>query len=274
MKASLAAVILSIFALAAPGASAQQMASFQCIATSTTPGASHITIYVSQLLPMEMSQRAAISGAWGTYIKANYRLETVSTAVCQPFTMNPTYQEQALAAEETAWKRQGWDVVHVVWKPGQSAGSSSGSGTSMYGTAPSPAGAAAAIAPPSTAAPAPTGPEPRASYCFSDVSKPTIYFSDPFDTAGLRSATAWQTAFTKMLAQKYAYKGTVTCKNTSTIVSAQSMILEQRDKMQDKQFVDTDWTYEPPAPGDTAPASEPAPSATPAPAQTTTHTSH
>jgi hypothetical protein len=248
------AAILSVLAFAAPNASAQQMASFQCIATSVTPGASHITIYVSQLIPMEMSQRVALSGAWGTYIKTIYHLENTSSSVCQPFSMNPTYQQQALAAEETAWKRQGWDVVQVVWKPGQSAGSSSGSGTSMYGTAASPAGAAAAIAPPSTAAPAPTGPEPRASYCYSDVSKPTIYLSDPFDTAGLPSATAWQTAFSKMLAQKYAYKGAVTCKDTSTILSAQSAILQQRDGLQGKQIVETDWTYEPPAPGDTPPA--------------------
>ena len=115
------AAILAVLSFAASGAWGQQMASFQCIATSVTPGASHISIYVSQLIPMEMSQRVALSGAWGTYIKTTYHLENTSSAVCQPFSMNPTYQEQALAAEETAWKRQGWDVVHVVWKPGQSA---------------------------------------------------------------------------------------------------------------------------------------------------------
>ena len=73
-----------------------------------------------------------------------------------------------------------------------------------------------------------------------------------------------------MLAQKYAYKGTVTCKNTSTIVSAQSAILEQRDKLQDKQIVETDWTYEPPAPGE-APAAPVVAATAPSPA-TTTHT--
>jgi hypothetical protein len=269
MKTSFAvAAILFILALAAPGASAQQMASFQCIATSVAPGASHVTIYVSQLIPMERSQRVALSGAWGTYIKTTYHLENTSSSVCQPFTMNPTYQEQALAAEETAWKRQGWDVVHLAWKPGEAASSSSG--TSMYGTVPGPAGAAAAPSP-STPAPAPQGPEPRASYCYSDAAKPTIYFSDPFDTADLPSSTAWSTAFTKFLGQKYAYKGTVTCKSTSTILSAQGMILEQRDKLQDKQIVETDWTYEPPAPGDAAAA--PAASTT-APAPTATHTRH
>ena len=87
-----------------------------------------------------------------------------------------------------------------------------------------------------------------ASYCYSDDRKPTIYFSDAFDTAGLPSSTAWSTAFTKMLAQKYAYKGAVTCKTVATIVSAQSAMRDQRDSLQGKQFIDTDWTYEPPAP--------------------------
>lgn len=262
MKASLAAATLFftfVLALAAPNAPAQQMDAGQCIATSVAPGASQITIYVSQILPMQGVPPASLNGAWGSYIKATYHLTTISSAVCQPFSSNPAIQQRVLAAEENAWGKQGMNVVHVVWKPGQSASSSSGSGTSMYGTAPGPAGAAAAPPPPSTAAAAPTGPEPRASYCFSDVSKPTIYFSDPFDTAGLPSAAAWQTAFSKMLAQKYSYKGSVMCKNTDTIVSAQSAILEQREKLQDKQIVETDWTYEPPAPSDAAAAPAPAP---------------
>ncbi len=202
MKASFAvAAILSILALA-PSASTQQMRSFQCIATSVARNAPHITIYVSQLIPMELSEHTALAGAWATYIKATYHTATISSTACQPFGMNSTMQEQALAAEETAWKRQGWEVVHVTWRPGQSASSSA---ASIYSAAPGPGGAAA---PPASAAPpsAPaisTGPEPRASYCFSDEHKPTIYLSDPFDTAGLPSSAAWSTAFTKFLAQKY-----------------------------------------------------------------------
>ena len=261
MKTSFAvAAILSILALAAPSASTQQMRSFQCIATSVTPGASHITIYVSQLIPMELSEHTALAGAWATYIKATYHTATISSTSCQPFGMNSTIQEQALAAEETAWKRQGWDVVHVTWRPGQAASSSA---ASIYSAAPGPGGAA--TPPPAPAAqeppPASTGPEPRASYCFSDEHKPTIYLSDPFDTAGLPSGAAWSTAFTKFLAQKYTYKGAVICKNAATIVAVQSVILDQRNNAwQNKQIIDTDWTYEPPAPGDEAPdASGPPP---------------
>ena len=259
MKTSFAvAAILLILALVAPSASTQQMRSFQCIATSVAPNAPnapHITIYVSQLIPMELSEHTALAGAWATYIKATYHTATISSTACQPFGMNSTMQEQALAAEETAWKRQGWEVVHVTWRPGQSAGSSA---ASIYSAAPGPGGAAAP--PPAPAAPpsAPatsTGPEPRASYCFSDEHKPAIYLSDPFDTAGLPSSTAWSTAFTKFLAQKYSYKGAVTCKNAATIIAVQSLVLDQRnDAWQNKQIIDTDWTYEPPAPGDSAPA--------------------
>lgn len=256
MKTSFAvAAVLSILALVAPRASAQQMRSFQCIATSATsatPGASHITIYVSQLIPMELSEHTALAGAWATYIKATYHTATISSTSCQPFGMNSTMQEQALAAEETAWQRQGWQVVHVTWRPGQP---SSSSAASIYSAAPGPGGAATPPPAPTAEAPVtPSGPEPRASYCFSDERKPTIYLSDPFDTAGLPSSAAWSTAFTKFLAQKYAYKGTVTCKNAATIVAVQSLVLDQRnDAWQSKQIIDTDWTYQPPAPGAAAP---------------------
>lgn len=247
-----AAVILSIAAIAAPAVSAQQMRSFQCIATSVAPGGSHITIYVSQLIPMELSEHTALAGAWATYIKASYHSQTISSTVCQPLGVNTAMQEQVLTAEENAWKRQGWDVVHINWKPGQSASS----GTSMYSAGappadlPTPASAAAATPPPAPAAAAPaasSGPAPRASYCFSDEKKPAIYLSDPFDTAGLPSDKAWSTAFTKFLAEKYSYKGTVTCKNAATILAVQSLILDQRNgAWQSKQITETDWTYEPP----------------------------
>lgn len=252
----LAGVILSIAAVAVPGASAQQMRSFQCIATSVAPGGSHITIYVSQLIPMDLSEHTALAGAWGTYIKASYHTQTISSTVCQPLGMSAAMQEQMLAAEENAWKRQGWDVVHITWKPGQSASS----GTSMYSAGPAPAdlptpaaaNAPAPAAAPAAAAAAPaasSGPAPRASYCFSDEKKPTIYLSDPFDTAGLPSDKAWSTAFTKFLADKYSYKGIVTCKNAATILAVQSLILDQRNgAWQAKQITETDWTYEPPPP--------------------------
>ena len=134
--------------------------------------------------------------------------------------------------------------------------------------APAPSKPADAPPPPPPPA-AEQGPPPRASYCYSDDKKPTVYFSDPFDTAGLPSSSAWSTAFTKFLAQKYAYKGIVTCKDKGTIVDVQSVILEQKDGLQGKQAVDTDWTYEPPAPGDSdsaAPAAAPPPKAAKTPA--------
>ncbi|MGH9647333.1 MAG: hypothetical protein ACRD4E_10995 [Bryobacteraceae bacterium] len=243
---SLAACIFSLLVFSAPATSAQQMRTFHCIATSVTPGASHITIYVSQVFPMEISQHAAIDGAWATYIKSTYHLQTISTTACQPLSMNSTMQERVLAAEETSWKNRGWEVVRVTWKPGQAAAAPS-SAASLYSAAPGPG---AAAAPPATNAPpvASVGSEPSASYCYSDDRKPTIYFSDAFDTAGLPSSAAWSNAFTKLLAQKYGYKGQVTCKTVTTIVSAQSAMRDQRDALQGKQFVDTDWTYEPPAP--------------------------
>ena len=249
MKVSFAAAcILAILVLAAPRASAQQLRSYHCIATSVTPGASHITIYVSQLIPLETAERADLNGAWATYIKSTYHLQTISSAVCQPLSTNPTIQERTLTAEENAWTQRGWEVVRVTWKPGQSANSAAAA--SLYSAAPGPGGVASpAAATAGTPAPASTqGPEPSASYCFSDDHKPTIFFSDAFDTAGLPSSSAWSTAFTKFLAQKYAYKGTVTCKNATTIVSAQSMMRDQREGLQNKQLIDTDWTYEPPVP--------------------------
>jgi hypothetical protein len=69
-----AAALSTILVLVAPSTSAQaqQMRTFHCIATSVTPGASRVTIYVSQVFPMEIGQHAAISGAWATYVKSTY----------------------------------------------------------------------------------------------------------------------------------------------------------------------------------------------------------
>ncbi len=248
MKTSFAAAcILAVLIFSVPAAStqAQQMRTFHCIATSIAPGATHTTIYVSQVFPMEISQHAAINGAWATYIKATYHLTTISITRCDQLGVNPTMQERILTAEETSWKNQGWEVVHVNWRPGQ-AGAAPTPAASLYSATPSPPGIGEPHAPSAQPAAASGAGEPSASYCYSDDRKPTIYFSDAFDTAGLPSSAAWSTAFTKMLAQKYAYKGTVTCKTVTTIVSAQSAMLEQRDALQGKQFVDTDWTYEPP----------------------------
>jgi hypothetical protein len=69
---ALTTAFLFILMLAAPRASAQ-MRNFQCIATSVAPAGTHITIYVSQLIPMELSQRVPLSGAWGTYVKTTYQ---------------------------------------------------------------------------------------------------------------------------------------------------------------------------------------------------------
>jgi len=244
MKTSFAvAATLFILGLAAPATSAQ-MAAFQCMATSVPPGGGHVIVYVSELIPMEASQRVPLTGLWGTFVKANYHLETLASAICQPFSMDPGIQQRILTAEANAWQKQGLNVVQVNWKPGQ---------------APAPEKAAAAPPPSAPEPPANQGPPPRASYCYSDDKKPTIYFSDPFDTAGLPSNSAWSAAFTKFLAQKYAYKGTVTCKDKDTIVSVQSVILEQKDALQGKQTVDTDWTYEPPGDPVAADAAGPPP---------------
>ena len=147
--------------------------------------------------------------------------------------------------------------------------------TNPYATAQPPAGPAPKDAPPADAQAAPPpadpGPQPRTSYCYSDDKKPTVYFSDAFDTADSPSSTAWSTAFTKILAQKYAYKGTVTCKDGDTIFNVQSTIRDQKDALQGKQTVDTDWTYEPPAPGDPAPANAAAPANSTPPKRATTH---
>lgn len=260
MKTSFAvAAILSIVALVAPSASAQ-MSAFQCMATSVAPGGSRVTIYVSQLLPLDASMRAALTGAWGAFVKANYHLETVASAICNPLSADPAIQQRVLAAQANAWQKSGLNVVQVIWRPGQAANA-----------APAPSNKPADAAPPPAPPATNQGPPPRASYCYSDDKKPTVYFSDPFDTAGLPSSSAWSTAFTKFLTQKYGYKGAVTCKDKDTIVSVQSAILEQKDGLQGKQAVDTDWTYEPPAPGDSAPADSGTPAATPPPKPATTH---
>ncbi|MDR3720220.1 MAG: hypothetical protein P4L00_01360 [Candidatus Acidoferrales bacterium] len=275
MKTSFAAAaILGVLALPAPSAPAQAT-SFECIATSVVPGTRQVTIYVSHLMPGDMSQRATLTGAWGAFIKAAYRLDTVASSVCQPLGTDPATQQRVLAAEQNGWQKGGMNVVQVNWSPGQSGNSAPRANTNPYATAQPPAGPAPKDAPPADAQAAPPpadpGPQPRTSYCYSDDKKPTVYFSDAFDTADSPSSTAWSTAFAKFLTQKYAYKGTVTCKNGDTIFNVQSTIRDQKDALQGKQTVDTDWTYEPPAPGDPAPANAAAPANSTPPKRATTH---
>jgi hypothetical protein len=249
MKAFLSAAILLILALAAPRVSAQaNTGAFQCIATSAEAG--HATIYITAMIPGDASQRAALTSAWSAYVHAAYPQQTISTALCNAGSADPAIQQRVIATEMNAWQRSGLRVVQVNWQPGQPARNGPNPKTNPYAEA-APAKDAKSDAPADKpkddAAAAPSGPPPRASYCYSDDKKPTIYFSDPFDTQGLASASAWQKAFSAMLAQKYSYKGIVTCKDKATIVDVQSVILEQKDALQGKELIDTNWSYEPPA---------------------------
>lgn len=267
MKALLvAAIILIASAIAAPRASAQQgTGAFQCIATAVVPGSSHATIYVSGMVPGDQSQRIAMTNAWSAYVRGAYPQENFSTTVCNPGTTDAATQQRVIATEQTAWQRAGMQVVFVNWRPGQTENSAPKGNTNPYAAAAPPADAPKKDAPPADAQnappPADSGPQPRATYCYSDDKKPTIYFSDAFDTADLPNPKAWVNAFTKMLVQKYTYKGVVTCKDLDTIFNAQNAIRDQKDTLTGKQVVDTEWTYEPPAPGEAPP-----PDDTPAPA--------
>ncbi len=280
VKLSLRTVaVLFMAALSAPAASAQATA-FQCMATSVGPGGTNIVIYVSQMISGDTSQRATLTAAWGAYVKGAYQLETLASTVCNPFGTDPATQQRVLNAEQNAWQKRGMNVVQVNWTPGQKSNSASNPNTNPYATAAPPADAAPKDAPAANqpagdaqAAPPPAdaGPQPRTSYCYSDDKKPTVYFSDAFDTVDLPNPNAWVNAFAKFLTQKYAYKGTVKCKDGHTIFNVQSTIRDQKDSLTGKQTVDTDWTYEPPAPGDPAVADAAAPAAPPAPKKT--HTS-
>lgn len=272
------AALLFAAALAAPAASAQQgTGAFQCIATAVVPGSSHATIYVSGMVPGDQSQRVAMSNAWSAYVRGAYPQENFSTTLCNPGTADPANQQRVIAAEQNAWQRAGMQVVFVNWQPGQQPGNNAPKAdTNPYATTEPPKDAAPKKdAPPADAQnappPADPGPQPRTSYCYSDEKKPTIYFSDAFDTVDLPNPNAWANGFAKFLTQKYSYKGTVTCKDGDTVFNVQSTIRDQKDALQGKQAVDTEWTYEPPAPGDPAAADAAAPAATPAPKKTTTH---
>ena len=269
-----AAAVLAASAFAAPVVSAQQGGAFQCIATAVVPGSNHATIYVTAMIPGE-GDRIAMNNAWSAYVRAAYPQQNFSTTLCNPGSIDPALQQRALAAEQSAWQRAGMEVVVVNWRPGQQPGNNAPNpNTNPYAAVAPPAGGdskdAGKDAPPPP--PADAGPPPRASYCYSDDKKPTIYFSDAFDTADLPNPKAWQAAFTKMLADKYMYKGIVTCKNGDTIFDVQNTIRDQKDALTGKQFVDTDWTYEPPTPGEAPPPDDSA--ATAPPKKPTTHTSH
>ncbi len=265
------AALLFAAALAAPAASAQAT-SFQCMATSVGPGGSNLVIYVSQLIAGDMGQRATLTSAWGAYVKETYPGGTIASSLCNPLGSDPATQQRVISAEQNAWQKRGLNVVQVNWSPGQKQNSSPNPNTNPYAAAQPPAEDKSKDAPAADAQnappPADPGPQPRSSYCYSDEKKPTIYFSDAFDTVDLPDPDVWVNAFAKFLTQKYAYKGIVTCKDTDTVFNAQGAIRDQKDGLTGKQTVDTDWTYEPPAPGDPA-AADPAPAAKPAPKKTT-----
>jgi hypothetical protein len=264
-----AAVLLWALAFAATIASAQQDGPFQCIAVSVVGG--QVTMYVSQMIPSGGAKpSAAVNSAWGDYVKSTYHLDAVSTAICNQMPADPSLQQRVISAEQNQWQKRNMRVVQVNWQPGQKQNSAPNSNANPYAAVAPPAGDApkdgqaagdAKNAPP----PADVGPQPRASYCYSDEKKPTIYFSDAFDTADLPDPHVWVNAFVKMLVAKYNYKGTVTCKDSDTIFNAQGAIRDYKDTLAGKQFVDTDWTYEPPAPGDAAPAADDSSTPPPAP---------
>jgi hypothetical protein len=256
LRARLAAIVLPlVVGLAASVATAQQDGPFQCIATSTAGG--HITMYLSQMIPSGgAAPSAAINKAWGDFVKTAYKLDTVTSAVCRPMSADPAIQQRVQDAYQRAAQRGNMQLVNVNWTPGQDHNSDQNPKTNPYAAAAPPANGAGKDAPPADnqnqPPPQDQGPQPRASYCFSDQKKPTVYFSEAFDTADIQNPDDWVNAFIKMLVDKYKYKGAVTCNDTDTIFNAQGAIRDLKDTLNGKQLIDTDWTYEPPAPGDAA----------------------
>jgi hypothetical protein len=177
-------------------------------------------------------------------------------------------QQRVQDAYQRAAQRGSMQLVNVNWTPGQNRNSDQNPSTNPSAAAAPPANSGGKDAPPAdnqNQQPAQDpGPQPRASYCFSDQKKPTVYFSDAFDTADIQNPDDWVNAFIKMLVDKYKYKGTVTCNDTDTIFNGQGAIRDLKDTLNGKQFVDTDWTYEPPAPGEAAAANTDTPAPPPA----------
>jgi len=225
------------------------------MATAGAPG--NITIYVSQMLPDMGGPSPALNSAWGDYVKSTYQVQTLS-ATCNRMSGDPAIQQRVVAAEQNAWQKRNMQVVQVNWQPGQ-----------KQNAAPNPnpyaaAGGGGKDAPPAGNQNAPAqdqgnqGPPPRASYCFSDQKKPTVYFSDAFDTADIQNPDDWVNAFIRMLVDKYKYKGSVTCNDYDTIFNAQEAIRDLKDTFNGKELIDTDWSYDP--------SQAPPPSNTPTPA--------
>jgi hypothetical protein len=259
-----ALAFIAAVSLFAPLASAQMDGPFQCLATSTDGG--HVTMYLSQMIPSGgAAPSAAINTAWGNFVKDAYKVQNLASAVCRQMPSDPAMQQRVQDAYQRASQRGNMQLVNVNWTPGQNQKQDQNPNTNPYaavgGGGDKGGGKDAPPADNQQAAPAQDqGPQPRASYCFSDEKKPTIYVSDAFDTADVQNPDDWVNAFIAMLVDKYKYKGSVNCNDTDTIFNAQGAIRDLKDTLNGKQLVDTDWTYEPPPPG-AANADAPAPPA-------------
>jgi hypothetical protein len=257
-----ALAFIAAVSLFAPLASAQMDGPFQCLATSTDGG--HVTMYLSQMIPSGgASPSAAINKAWGDFVRDAYKVQNLASAVCRQMPSDPAMQQRVQDAYQRASQRGNMQLVNVNWTPGQNQKQEQNPNTNPYAAAggggDKGGGKDAPPADDKNAAPAQDqGPQPRASYCFSDEKKPTIYVSDAFDTADVQNPDDWVNAFIAMLVDKYKYKGSVNCNDTDTIFNAQNAIRDLKDKWNGKQVVDTEWTYDP----SQAPPPPPAPSPT------------
>jgi hypothetical protein len=260
MKSILTTCTLFLLGLLAPAvASAQMDGPFQCLATSTDGG--HVTMYLSQMIPSGgAAPSAAMNSAWGDFVKAAYKVQNLASAVCRQMPSDPAMQQRVQDAYQRAASRGSMQLVNVNWTPGQNRKQEQNPDTNPFATTGGGDQGGGKDAPPpadnQNAAPAQDqGPQPRASYCFSDQKKPTVYVSDAFDTADIQNPDDWVNAFIKMLVDKYKYKGSVNCNDTDTIFNAQNAIRDLKDTLNGKQVIDTEWTYEAPPPG-TAPAAD------------------
>jgi hypothetical protein len=257
MKSLLA---LSAFLFLAPFASAQMDGPFQCMAVSTDGG--HATMFLSQLIPSGGAAASpAMNSAWGDFVKAAYKVQNLTSAICRQTPSDPAMQQRMQDAYQKAASRGSMQLVNVNWTPGQNK-KQDNPNTNPYaavgGGGDKGGGKDAPPADDKNAAPAQDqGPQPRASYCFSDQKKPTIYVSDAFDTADVQNPDDWVNAFIAMLVDKYKYKGSVNCNDTDTIFNAQNAIRDLKDSLNGKEVVDTEWIYDP--------SQAPPPPAAPAP---------
>lgn len=197
-------------------------------------GPDQSAVYITEIFNTGLSLDVAhdstpIQSEYSEYLKGRFDFKSDgSYTVTCPF-FNSMGQAQSSKQNYEAQMRQGNNqIVEVEWD-----------------YRPEPGRAGPVRRPGTPSASGPITPQPDHTFCISDSSQNTVYFTGPIATPPPVVMSSWVNGFTQFLNGKYAFHGRVYC-NMGTAETARRLVNAHLDgaRAGSRRVVETEWKYD------------------------------